>query len=956
MHMDSTGSETHNKSCVRLLCCSLLFPHWSSEGGGMCIGCRRSGYIVGNMLAKSVLERRGRGRRSADRTVAVTVLMICILCTAPSALQALKGVAESSSVGETLPEPQAHSQTDLDLVDSEGNRFPYVVRLWNDGDKTHRCGGVLIRSGLVLTAAHCIADVQANPLVVLSSGLGGQDREKVQVTRVREMHIHPQYAATEEQGNRGAQHDIALLELGIPLNISAPSLADVPPGSKGLAIVCNAASGTEERWLAAASEVSSENCSPSTSKIKCGALSMSPLTCHGDSGGPILLPSMRDGKLSAGDPQEDMIHGIISHGMDCSNRDDTRPSGEYVRVASVRDWIEEVPSAPEKGASPSQQEETGVVPDGRAPYMVSVRRPGTRDHVCSGVLVGAQWLLTAAHCVDGSSQYSATRNPIVHVGEVNAADAQGAQAIAVVKSIIHHKWDGQQRSPHNVALLKLQEAVGLPTPQLLSDLVILRVPQKLSALGYGGIAPPEMGAAIFSRLKMEEQSFLDVETSNREAMWNGSLPEGMFSGLNNQRMASCMVDSGSPLMLMDSPGYRFDQGKPKLDFFAGMNVDGAACGTPDKPDIYVDIRRVWNWVIEQMQETPVPVPYTAGPVPLGRFPYLARVPSAASRNVELALPKIDSAGKDGVELRSASCMGVLVRPDVVLTTASCLGGADIAMVVLDRDLKMEVKEIQRVDQDARGTDLAVLVLAREVHHRRPVLSTQTLSAYGHSRLFGFKSNGDMAAVDIALDGTVSNVELAPGSPILDLDPSGPYKGCPLNDVVVGIACRRSAANGKNGNSGASEQNLMGIALCTVSTSQDWIDGGAKSEIRPGRGHDIAKATGMVALGFAVTTNKLPIIFQQVIASVAVAGVSVALWMEGVTMVAREDRIAIGISLAAISLKVFMNSSKRLRNWGFGGHFTNSNVGQKTPADPKAKGAAERSREEAGSSRGSAAQQ
>ena len=56
------------------------------------------------------------------------------------------------------------------------------------------------------------------------------------------------------------------------------------------------------------------------------------------------------------------------------------------------------------------------------------------------------------------------------------------------------------------------------------------------------------------------------------------------------------VDSGSPLLLMDTPRYNTESGSAALDFVVGVNVDGAPCGTSGKPDVYVDIRAHKTWL------------------------------------------------------------------------------------------------------------------------------------------------------------------------------------------------------------------------------------------------------------------------------------------------------------------------------------------------------------------------
>ncbi|CAD7695109.1 unnamed protein product [Ostreobium quekettii] len=173
--------------------------------------------------------------------------------------------------------------------------------------------------------------------------------------------------------------------------------------------------------------------------------------------------------------------------------------------------------------------------------------------------------------------------------------------VQTVKSTtIHKNWahDKYQRSPFDIALLKLEHKCSHATPKLLSDHFTLTTGQALTAAGWGaGSQGPALGGPIFGSLKLERQEYICAKRCNASALWNGAVPdERLVCGLNDGRKSSCIVDSGCPLLLMDAPGYDVASGRPIFDFVVGINVDGAPCGQPARPDMYIDIREHSDWI------------------------------------------------------------------------------------------------------------------------------------------------------------------------------------------------------------------------------------------------------------------------------------------------------------------------------------------------------------------------
>lgn len=238
--------------------------------------------------------------------------------------------------------------------------------------------------------------------------------------------------------------------------------------------------------------------------------------------------------------------------------------------------------------------------DTRYPYLVSIRRPGSRSHVCTGTLIRENIVLTAAHCVDPDSVYSAGRLPIVHIGQRSVDDVDdNVEVIIVEESFIHPDWNYNQRSPFNAALLLLGSKSQKQYPVLLFDNFQLKTGQQLAALGWGaGGKTIEIGSDIFGSAKSETQEFIAPSHCNRTSLWNGTIPQSLYCGLNYEQRASCLVDSGSPLVLVDQPKHNERMGLPSLDFLVGFNIDGAPCGATNKPDICTNITQLYDWIMQ----------------------------------------------------------------------------------------------------------------------------------------------------------------------------------------------------------------------------------------------------------------------------------------------------------------------------------------------------------------------
>jgi secreted trypsin-like serine protease len=204
--------------------------------------------------------------------------------------------------------------------------------------------------------------------------------------------------------------------------------------------------------------------------------------------------------------------------------------------------------------------------------------------VCSGTVVADDWILTAAHCVDGRSA-SELR---ARIGETDLSVAASSER-AVAEAIPHDTWD-RGRLADDVALLRLVPSAAPPPKKMMlaecADGALLGVGRPVSLAGWGATDASHERESQSDVLNEATADLLDCE---RFDGYRGLDPTRVVCvGDPDGARHSCGGDSGGPLFA-SVPG-----GPPRQ---IGIDSWGLRpCGAPGQPSVFARVDRYLDWI------------------------------------------------------------------------------------------------------------------------------------------------------------------------------------------------------------------------------------------------------------------------------------------------------------------------------------------------------------------------